>query len=273
MRQETPPDVPTIIAASGAMELLSRIGYVVHGAIYLIIGALAARLAWGARGELADPPSVIDIIDKLPAGDFLVSMIAAGLAAYALWRFVQAIADPDRQGRTIKGMIVRTGRVISGIGYSALALLASRLAAGSAEAAGESNWAYRLLAEPVGAVAGGLVAVILLCVATDDARKACTTNFGERLKHHEMSGLLTAATKCAGSWGFTARALVLVFGGIYLMRAVFQSEPYRAKGFEGILASLMQLPHGDWLLGFVALGLGAYGLFMIQAGFYRRHPY
>jgi hypothetical protein len=256
------------------MEVVSRIGYVVHGAIYLVIGALAAGLAWGARGELADPPSAIEIIDKLPAGDVLVTLIAGGLAAYALWRFVQAIADPDRQGRTVKGVIVRAGRVISGIGYSALALFAGGMASGSIQhGGGEPNWMYRVLTEPLGAMAGGLVGLILLCVATDDVRKACTTNFGERLKRNEMSSLLTVATRCAGSWGFAARALVLVAGGVYLIRAVFADEPHRAKGFEGILAALFRLPYGDWVLGFVALGLAAYGLFMVQAGVFRRHPY
>jgi hypothetical protein len=256
------------------VEVLSRVGYVVHGAIYLVIGALAALVAWGTRGELADPPSVIDILDKLPAGDLLVTLVAAGLAAYALWRFVQAFADPDQQGRTLKGLVVRVGRVVSGIGYSALAVFAARLAAGGSQNAGDQpNWAHRLLAEPLGTIAGGMIAIILLCVATDDARKACTTNFGERLKHHEMSMLLTAANTCAGSWGFAARAVVLIFGGIYLMRAVFLTEPHHAKGFEAILAGLLRLPQGEWVLGFVALGLGAYGLFMIQAGLYRRHPY
>ena len=274
MRTELPADVPATIAASGTMELLSRVGYVVHGVIYFIIGALAAKLAWGLRGHLADPPSAIELVEKLPAGDFLVSVIAAGLAAYALWRFVQALADPDRQGRSVKGIVVRIGRVVSGIGYSALALFAGRLAAGDIQSSGgQPSWAYRLLTEPVGAVAGGLLALILLGVATDDARKACTTNFGERLKHHEMNVLLTIATRCAGSWGFAARALMLVFGGVYLMRAVFEAEPHQAKGFEGILAALLRLPHGDWVLLSVGLGLGAYGLFMIQTGIYRHHPF
>jgi hypothetical protein len=256
------------------MELLSRVGYVVHGAIYLVIGALAARLAWGARGELADPPSAIEIIDTLPAGDLLVSIIAMGLAAYGLWRFVQAIADPDCQGRTVKGMMVRVGRLISGVGYAALAVFASRLAAGNSDGTvGQPDWAYRLLTEPGGAFLGAVVAIILLCVATDDARKACTTKFGERLKHHEMNALLSAATRCAGTWGFAARAVVLVAGGIYLMRAVLDGDPQLARGLEGILASLLQLPNGGWVLGFVAVGLGAYGVFMVQAGIYRRHPY
>jgi hypothetical protein len=256
------------------MELLSRIGYIVHGALYLVIGALAAALAWGARGELADPPSAVEMINKLPAGDLLVKIVAAGVAAYAVWRFVQAVADPDRQGRTIKGIMVRVGRIASGVGHSILALFAGQLAAGSIHGSGgQPNWAYRLLREPVGPLLGGLVALILLGVGTDDVRKACTTKFGERFKHNEMGALLITATRCAGSWGFAARAVIFFSGGCYLIRAVFKSEPDQAKGFEGILASLLQLPHGDWVLGFVGLGLSAYGVFMVQAGVYRRHPF
>ena len=256
------------------MEWLSRIGYVAHGAIYVFIGFLAASLAWGARGELADPPRAIELIDQLRMGDVVVTCLAGGLLAYAMWRFVQAIADPDCQGRTTKGILVRLGRIISGLGYTGLAMFAGRLAAGPAQSAGSTpNWAYNLLTEPVGAFAGGLVAIILFAVATDDVRKACTANFGERLKHNDMGFLLTIAGRCAGSWGFAARAVILFLGGLYLMRAVFAAEPHRAKGFEGILAGLLRRQHGEWLLASVALGLAAYGVFMIQAGIYRRHPF
>lgn len=256
------------------MEFLSRTGYVVHGSVYILIGTLAARLAWGARGKITDPQTAIEVVEKLPNGKFLVSLIAAGLVAYALWRFVQAMADPDCQGRTAKGLVVRTGRLLSGIGYATLAVFAVRLAAGNVPEHGAApNWAYRLLTEPIGVVAGALVAIVLLAVATDDVRKACTTNFGERLKHEEMTLLLRFAGTCAGRWGFAARAVILVFGGVYLMRAVLLAEPHLAKGFKGILASLIALPYGNWILGFVALGLAAYGLFMVQAGLYRRHPF
>ena len=230
-------------------------------------------MAWGIRGHLADPPGAIEIIDALPNGDVLVSIIAAGLVAYALWRLVQAIADPDCQGRSLKGLIVRIGRAVSGIGYGALALFASRLAAGTVRDGGTQNWAYQLLTEPVGPIVGGLLALVLIVVAGDDVRKACTRNFGERLNDHEMSVPLATLSRCAGVWGFAARAVVLVFGGAYLMYAVFTADPNSARGFEGILASFLLLPHGDWILLFVSLGLAAYGVFMVQAGIYRRHPF
>jgi hypothetical protein len=271
---ESSENVPAVVAASGAMEWLSRIGYIAHGAIYIFIGLLAATLAWGFRGELADPPSAIKLIDQLPIGNVVVSCFAAGLVAYAIWRFVQAIADPDCQGKTAKGLAVRAGRIISGFGHAGLALFAGRLVAGSAQNADSTpTWAYRLLTDPVGTFAGGVVAIILLGVATDDVRKACTANFGERLKHEEMGLMLRAASRCAGSWGFAARAVILYLGGVYLMRAVFAAQPHHAKGLEGILAGLLRMPHGAWLLGFVAVGLAAYGVFMVHAGVYRRHPF
>ena len=266
--------MPTAIVSSGTVEVLSRIGYIAHGAIYMFIGVLAARLAWGLRGQLADPPSAIELIRTLPQGGLVVSLFAAGMVAYALWRFVQAVADPDCQGRTAKGLFVRAGRVISGIGYSALAVFAGRLASGTfQDTDAEPNWAYQVLTEPIGALLGGLVGLILFVVATDDIRKACTTNFGERLNDFQMGPALRTANRAAGRWGFAARAVILLLGGTYLMRAVFEAEPHLAKGFEGILTALLFLPFGDWLLLIVALGLAAYGLFMVQAGLYRRHPF
>ena len=274
MKRLAPATVPTAIATSGTIEVLSRIGYIAHGAIYMFIGVLAARLAWGLRGDLADPPSAIGLLQRLPNGPFVVSFFALGLVAYALWRFVQAVADPDCQGRTPKGLFVRAGRVISGLGYSALALFAARLASGSLQdPEGQPNWAYRLLTEPVGAVLGGLVGLILFVVASDDIRKACTMNFGERLNDREMGPALTTTSRAAGRWGFAARAVILLLGGTYLLRAVFKAEPHLAKGFEGILLALLLLPFGDWALLTVGLGLAAYGLFMVQVGLYRRHPF
>jgi hypothetical protein len=270
----TPKRVSQSVASSRPFEKLSRVGYVVHGFVFIVIGVLAARISWGERGELADPPSAIQIIREQPLGELIVVLIAIGLAAYGLWRFVQAIADPDQQGTTMKGLIVRIGRFISGLGYSALSVFSLRLAAGIARAPEENpGWAVRVLTEPLGAYVGALVAVILLGVASDDLRKAFTANFGERFKHQEMSGAESLAAKLAGSWGFAARALILIFAGAYLLAAILQDSPSRVKGFEGILGSMLALPYGQWLLRFVGLGLVAYGFFMGQAGLRRRHPY
>ena len=42
------------------------------------------------------------------------------------------------------------------------------------------------------------------------------------------------------------------------------------RGWNGTLATLAAQPQGPWLLGLVAIGLVAYGLFMLVAARYRR---
>ena len=274
MNNRTFDQTTDAVAASSSVERLARIGYVVHGLLYVVIGILAAKLAWGARGKLTDPSSVIVTIYNQPLGKMLVVLIAVGMVCYALWRFIQTVADPDRQGKSLKGLIVRAGRFISGIGYFGLALFSVRLIMGNTRSdTVEINWARNLLIEPIGAVAGLLGAVTLLGIAGDDIRKSCTNRFGERIQHHKMWLWESLMTKCAGSWGVATRAVVLIFGSAFFIRAVIEADPSRAKGFEGILASMFALPHGHLLLGLISLGLVSYGVFMTQVGLRRRHPF
>jgi hypothetical protein len=106
------------------MEPLSSVGYAVHGAIYIFIGLVAAGLPWRVRGELEDSPKAIKILDALPNARVLVSFIAAGLVPYAV-----ALCAGHRRfglsGRTLKRLIARIGRGVSGVGYGAPAPFAS----------------------------------------------------------------------------------------------------------------------------------------------------
>ena len=51
--------------------------------------------------------------------------------------------------------------------------------------------------------------------------------------------------------------------------AAVQAEPDTARGLGGALATLAEQPAGPWLLGLVAAGLIAYGLFMLVQARYR----
>lgn len=272
MRQWSSNNLSRFLTSSKTVEGLSRLGYAVHGLVYLVIGLLGVKLVSGTQGgQLADPPDAIAVLGRQPIlGGIIATVIAAGLASYALWRILQAVTDPDKQGTGIKGLIVRTGRLVSGAGYLLLALFAVRIGAGLPVARqSQATEAVSLIRESPGAFLGGLIALVLLGVALDDVRKASTGNFGERLNRTGS----TFAARCTGHWGFAARSLILFFASVYLMRAALQANPQEVKGFEGVLAAMLGMPYGNWLLGFVSLGMMSYGLFMIQAGVYRRHPY
>ena len=72
-----------------------------------------------------------------------------------------------------------------------------------------------------------------------------------------------------GRLGIAARGIVFGVVGTFLIRAALEYDPQEARGLGGALQTLAQQPFGPWLLGAVALGLVAYGLFMLSVSRYR----
>jgi Domain of Unknown Function (DUF1206) len=52
--------------------------------------------------------------------------------------------------------------------------------------------------------------------------------------------------------------------------AALTANPSQARGLSGALRTIEQQPFGPWVLGVVALGLVAYGLYMLVLARYRR---
>src|SRR5579872_6550065 len=90
-------------AASPEMTLLARTGYAAKGIVYLIVGALAGKVALGEGGSTTDRNGALRAIYEQPFGKILLAIVAVGLVGYALWSFIQALVDPDHQGNTAKG--------------------------------------------------------------------------------------------------------------------------------------------------------------------------
>ena len=81
-------------------------------------------------GRAAAPPTrsgAVRAIGRLDASGVLLVALALGLAAYAAWRFAQAVRDLDGKGGGVKGLAVRAGYAASGLGHLGLAFTAARL--------------------------------------------------------------------------------------------------------------------------------------------------
>ena len=73
-----------------------------------------------------------------------------------------------------------------------------------------------------------------------------------------------------GRAGYIARGIVFGLIGLFLIGAALHRDAGEARGLDGALVALAQQPVGPWLLGAVAIGLVAYGLFMFAEARYRR---
>ena len=112
------------------VEPLARFGYAAKGIVYGIVGLLAAQAAVSAGGRTTDTQGALSVIVTQPFGKVLLSLVAIGLIGYVVWRFVQAIKDPENKGTNAKGLVQRLGYAGNGLIYASLALSAVKLVLG-----------------------------------------------------------------------------------------------------------------------------------------------
>ena len=74
---------------------LARVGYAARGVVFLLIGGLAVLAALGRGGQTGDSKDALQATMDTPGGAVWLSLLAAGLLAFALWRGFQALVDPD----------------------------------------------------------------------------------------------------------------------------------------------------------------------------------
>jgi hypothetical protein len=253
------------------MERLARLGYATEGAVYALIGLLAAGAAFGAGGRTTGQRGAFEIVAKSPFGSILLSLIALGFLGYALWRSVQAIMDPDGEGTDVKALGKRVGYGVSALVYASLAFSAVGLVLGTASDGGGStdDWTALVLSWPLGQVLVVGVGAAVVGVGLHELYQAYEANFLEYLKLDEMGEKARQWTERWGRLGIAARGIVLGIVGAFLIRAALEYDPQEARGLGGALQTLVQQPLGPWLLGAVALGLVAYGLFMLSVARYR----
>lgn len=252
---------------------LARFGYAAKGVVYITIGALAVQVALGSGGRTTGPSGALASLARGPFGMALLLAVAVGLIGYAIWRIVQAIVDPENEGSGAKGIVKRIGYAVSGLIYGAFGVEAARLTIGSGGGSGSGDaehWTARLMAQPYGIWLVGIVGVIIIGTGLYQFYRAYTAKFRQALKLHEMGpGEETWATR-AGRVGFAARGVIYLVIGGFLISAGLQTDPQEAVGIGQALGKLNQQAYGPWVMGLVALGLVAYGIFALVLARYRR---
>ncbi len=252
---------------------LARCGYATKGVVYLLVGTLAARAAFGRGGGTTDNRGAIAALSQQPFGRTLVTLIALGLFAYALWLFVAAALDPARKGTDAKGAATRVGSAALGCSYAALGVVAAKLALqrGSGKSSDQAtrDWTARLLAHPFGAALVVAIGLAVLGAAGFFFWQAATAHFCDALDLRG-AGVERGWVVPLGRAGHAALGAVDVTVGIFLIIAAVRRNAGEAKGVGDALAVLAQRPYGGALLGAVALGLVAYAAYTFAEARYRR---
>jgi hypothetical protein len=257
--------------ASPAIEALGRFGYAAKGAVYILIGLLALQAAFGTGGQTTDQQGALATIAQAPFGQFLLLLITVGLLGYALWRFVQAGLDTENKGSEAKGLATRAMYAGVGLIYVGLALSAVRILLGAGDSGQDAqDWTARAFSQPLGTWAVGLVGVGVIVNGLLQFVRAYTAKFKDKLRLHDMDAMQIEAVTRIGRAGYSARGVAFGIIGFFLVSAAMHANPEEARGLGGALSALAEQPFGPWLLGAVAAGLVAYGVFALVEARFRR---
>lgn len=126
------------------------------------------------------------------------------------------------------------------------------------------------MALPLGRWLVGLVGLAIIGVGLYQLYEAWSETYRERLIYGRMSATERRWIDPLSNIGLVAHGIVLGLTGVFLIQAAQRFDPGQAQGLGGALDEITRQPFGPWLLGAVAIGLVAYGVFKLAQARYHR---
>ena len=257
--------------AAPLIDRLARFGFAIKGIVTILIGALALRYALGWGGGVTGPGGALEALFRERLGGLILGMLAVGLAAYALWMFVQALVDPERKGTSLQGLAERIAFLVTGIGYSLLSRAAFYLlfARSATDGMALEDLAAAVLTPYIGRWIVGLAGAAVMIAGVLQLRLGVTAGFRPTFRPPTSIVWMTAIFS-TGILGYITLGVLSLMVGYSLVQAAVEYAPSEAGGWDEALWLIVGLVEGRWLLGITAIGLICYGFYFVLLMRFRR---
>jgi hypothetical protein len=256
-------------AGRGWYAALARIGLIAKGVSFGIVGILAIELALGEGGKATSREGALQSLAGHDFGKVLLVGLAAGFAAYAAWRVVQAFAE---RGEDAGSWGARAGYVGRALIYAALAVGAIKILVGDGSES-QNERAHKttalLLSWPAGTWIVGILGTLIVGVGLWNAYRGITRKFEDKWRTGEMTATARTWGGRAGVAGHLARGVVFSLIGFFVVKAALEFDPKEAIGWDGALRKLANADYGPYLLGVTAAGVICYALYCFVDARYR----
>lgn len=254
--------------AERGLSLLGRVGLAGRTGFYLILTALTVRIAMlgGRSGRQADAHGALAAVSRPMLGKVAIAAVGVGFLMFGVGRLVGAVVD-DTVSTTRRVLTALQGLFYVALTYVPVSYLAGNHQTGSQQQQEQST--ARVLGLPGGRVILVVVALILLAVCVQQIRGALAKDFRDGLELRNAPRPVKKVVDAAGVVGITARALVFLPIGIFLMVSAFEADPRRSYGTDGELLALSGHSWGIAVIAAVAAGLSVFVVYSALETRYR----
>ena len=239
-----------------------RVGYAAKGLIYSLIGLLALRVAFGMQGgRLTDASGVLLTVLRQRFGLVLLTVIGAGILAYAGYYIFEAVADLRRKGGDARGWFDRALTIVKALVYGAIGVEALGIVfLHNRSASNAEDNARFVMRFPLGDLLLIVIGIGVAIYGLSQLRRTWRGTVDEDIDaaqvRREARWILTL-----GRIGTAARSVILLIIGGTMAASGMRERPADADGYTEALT--MMASYHPWLLMAMGAGLLCFGIYQL----------
>ena len=251
----------------------AKMGYFSRAFIYFLISILALSSIIPLphiEGKATNSKGAITTLLNSEFGPILLFILACGLTSYALWRFIQSIADIDNHKLNFRGIIIRSALLVSSLthallAYSCFKIVFTGLSEGGNSDSMKENIEY-IISLPLGMAIVIIIGVSVLMTGISQFIRAYKKKY---LKYMELDKNLTFVNTIS-KIGLCSKGLILILVGGFITFAGITEDSDKSGGLDQAWNFLGSLPYGDLLIISLSLGLLSFSIYSGVEGLYRK---
>ncbi|WP_156757333.1 DUF1206 domain-containing protein [Actinokineospora pegani] len=241
---------------------------VLYGVVHVVIAWLVAQVALGDHSRKADSKGALAEVAGTAVGPLALWGLAVGLSLFVVWQVVEGVWGFTfvRGSRRRAAKRVGAGaRAVTAatIAYSAFQFASGR---GGGDSTGtQRELTARVLVLPFGQVLVGAVAVGVAVVAVVVLRKGVKRSFERDLDLSELPVGSRWVVERVGRVGWVGKGVAYAVIAVVLGATAVTADAGRSGGLDNALRALAAQPYGVVVLGVVAVGFAAFGVYCVAA--------
>ncbi len=245
---------------------IMRSGYAGRGLVYLVVAGLSLwsiSRGGGAEGTQTTMESLSGGV-----GTVIVSLIAAGMFAYAIWRIIDAIWDLEAEGTSIKGLIARAGMVVTGVIHAGIGVIAITALGVRASSGGGKSLLSDVMQSPGGPVIIAVAGALTVGAGIYYIYKGVSQSYRDALQANKF----TLHWNPVLQGGLIAQGISIGIIGSFILYAAFTVDASQVGGLGTVFEWLQSQSYGLILVIALCIGLLGFSLFCFVNAAYRIIP-